>query len=92
MTVSCFGSFYRTPVAISRMCLPHYNPNTLRQYINNEASYLSGFEKWLENKLGFKVSIFTVIQKQYLKTKINEYTFTMDGTIYVGKNTFKIME
>lgn len=73
----------------SKLLATHLKPRTLKEYCENEASYLSGFEKWLESKVIFQVNIFTTMQKKYLRKRILEANYNIDGVIHVGPITYQ---
>jgi len=72
-----------------RLLISNSNPRTIKEFSQNEASCLTGFEKWLSKKVGFEVEIFTIIQKQYLKCKHTEKSFIMHGKLIVGPRTYE---
>ena len=76
----------------SKLLSPHYNPKTFKEFYENEASYLSGFEKWLETKVRFEVQVFTVVQKEWFNRKIMETNYMSDGKLYVGPVTYTALK
>jgi len=68
---------------------PHALPRTIKQFSDNEKSWLTGFEKWLSLKLGFDASIFTIIQKEYLKNKTEHNSYIDGDKLYVTTYTYE---
>jgi len=81
--------FQGVKIMMYRSLMSNINPRTLKEFCENEASYLTGFEKWIEKKVGFNVEIFTIIQKRFLKCKHKEKYFNMNGVIIVGPRTYE---
>lgn len=78
-------------VTVSRLLLPHINPFKLNHFVENEASWLVGMEKFLTFKLKFEVNIFTIIQKEYLKLPIKEKSYMMGSQLIVGPKTYELL-
>lgn len=57
----------------SKLLYPHLNPKIIREFSENELSWLTDIEKWLEAKTGFEVQIFSIVQKQYLLFKSDKH-------------------
>lgn len=78
-------------IVLNNMLRSHYSPITLRHFAENTGSWLTGFESWLSIKVGFKVEVFTIIQKECLICPSKEQGYRIGDKVYVGPVTYSLM-